>query len=69
MTDEGVVDTTRWIESIDFSTTDAATCAEVGSAHANLDDWLDETVGEQVVRLTPPLCPIHRHTPLRKMAA
>ncbi|MFW2336272.1 hypothetical protein [Ilumatobacter sp.] len=67
MNDDEALAAVRWIESIDVSTADAATCEQALVVLGELRDRLDDALDHLVVRSKPPICSIHCHTPLRRM--
>lgn len=69
MNDDEARATISWIDSIDFSTADEATCLEARRVLGELQDRFDEAIGELIVRLKPPLCSVHCRFPQREMAA
>ena len=69
MNEDEVIAAMEWIDSIDVSTADAATCETALAVVAELREWCSEAAAQILVRAQPPLCSIHCHTPVRKMAA
>ena len=67
MNDEETITAIQWVDSTDLETADAPTCVEARALLADLNDRLDELMGELVARLKPPLSSHHRRTPLRKV--
>ncbi len=72
MNDREVPDAVGLIDSIDssdLSTADVATCEAALSLLRQIDQWLDDAKIELSIRAKPPVCSIHRHTPVRRMGA
>ncbi len=67
MNDGEAVAATKWIDSIDSSTADAAMCEPALVVLGELRDRFDEAVGHLVARSTPPLCSIGCRTHARRM--